>query len=93
MAVLYVVAARSAFLDERYRTDLGAAVRIAFVVIPLGTILLEEVTFRGVLWGLVRRGWGASWPRWCRRLSSESGTCCRRCVSTGSARSCGGVRG
>jgi membrane protease YdiL (CAAX protease family) len=63
VAVVYAVAAwlpatRSAFLDERYRTDLGAALRVAFVVIPLGTILFEEVAFRGVLWGLVRREWG-----------------------------------
>jgi len=62
---VYVVAAwlpatRSAFLDERYRTDMGAAVRTAFVVIPLGTILFEEVAFRGVLWGLVRKGWGST---------------------------------
>jgi membrane protease YdiL (CAAX protease family) len=63
VAVVYAVAAwlpptRSAFLDERYRLGLGAAARTAFVVIPLGTILFEEVAFRGVLWGLVRRGWG-----------------------------------
>jgi membrane protease YdiL (CAAX protease family) len=63
VAAVYVVAAwlpatRSAFLDERYRTDLGAAVRTAFLVIPFGTILFEEVAFRGVLWGLVRRAWG-----------------------------------
>src|SRR5581483_2966669 len=48
-------ATRSAFLDERYRTDLGTAARTAFVVIPLGTVLFEEVAFRGVLWGLIRR--------------------------------------
>ena len=54
-----VARTRSAFLDERYRTDLGTAARLAFVVIPLGTVLFEEVAFRGVLWGLVRRSWGA----------------------------------
>jgi membrane protease YdiL (CAAX protease family) len=64
VAAVYVVAAwlpatRSAFLDERYRTDLGEAVRVAVVVIPLGTVLFEEVAFRGVLWGLVNRDWGA----------------------------------
>ena len=63
VAVVYLAAAwlpatRSAFLDERYRSGLGAAVRTALVVIPLGTVLFEEVAFRGVLWGLVRRGWG-----------------------------------
>lgn len=60
VAALYALAAvlpatRSAFLDERYRTDLGTAARTAFVVIPLGTVLFEEVAFRGVLWGLIRR--------------------------------------
>jgi uncharacterized protein len=25
----------------------------AFVLIPIGTVLLEEVAFRGVLWGLL----------------------------------------
>jgi membrane protease YdiL (CAAX protease family) len=64
VAVVYAVAAwlpatRSAFLDERYRTDLGAAVWVAFALVPFGTVLFEEVAFRGVLWGLVRRGPGA----------------------------------
>jgi membrane protease YdiL (CAAX protease family) len=63
VAAAYAVAARlpatrSAFLDERYRTSLGAAVLTAFVVVPLGTILFEEVAFRGVLWGLLRRDSG-----------------------------------
>ncbi|MCA2211590.1 CPBP family intramembrane glutamic endopeptidase [Jidongwangia harbinensis] len=63
VAVVYLLAAwlpvtRSAFLDERYRTDLGAALRTALVVIPLGTVLFEEVAFRGVLWGLVCAGGG-----------------------------------
>ena len=30
----------------------------AFVVIPLGTVIPEELAFRGVLWGLLRRSWG-----------------------------------
>ena len=65
VAVVYLLAAalpatRSAFLDERYRADLGAALGTALVVIPLGTILFEEVAFRGVLWGLVRAEWGGA---------------------------------
>jgi membrane protease YdiL (CAAX protease family) len=65
VALVYVVAAwlpatRSAFLDERYRSGMSEAMLTAFVVIPLGTILFEEVAFRGVLWGLVRRGWGST---------------------------------
>lgn len=46
---------RDAFRDSRYDLDLGQALRTAFVLIPVGTVLLEEVAFRGVLWGLLRR--------------------------------------
>lgn len=49
-----VPATRAAFLDERYRDDVRTALVNAVVVIPLGTVLFEEVAFRGVLWGLVR---------------------------------------
>jgi uncharacterized protein len=65
VAGVYALAAvlpgtRLAFFDERYRTDLGTAARTAFVVIPFGRVLFEEVAFRGVLWGLVRSGHGAA---------------------------------
>jgi uncharacterized protein len=58
VAAAYTVAAllpatRPAFDDQRYRMGLSAAMLTAFVVIPLGTVLFEEVAFRGVLWGLV----------------------------------------
>ena len=46
---------RNAFRDSRYHLDLGSALLTAFVLIPVGTVLLEEVAFRGVLWGLLRR--------------------------------------
>jgi CAAX protease family protein len=49
---------RAAFFDTRYQMSIGAAVLTAFVVIPLGTILFEEVAFRGVLWGAVCSGHG-----------------------------------
>jgi membrane protease YdiL (CAAX protease family) len=52
---------RPAFLDVRYQLHLGAAAVVALVVIPLGTVLLEEVAFRGVLHGLVHRHRGALW--------------------------------
>jgi uncharacterized protein len=52
VAVL-VPAVRSAFLDERYRVGVGAAVLHALVWVPVGTVLFEEVAFRGVLWGVV----------------------------------------
>jgi membrane protease YdiL (CAAX protease family) len=52
---------RPAFHDVRYHLHLGAALLTAFVIVPLGTVLLEEVAFRGVLLGLVRRHRGATW--------------------------------
>ncbi|GAA4895425.1 CPBP family intramembrane metalloprotease [Stackebrandtia albiflava] len=65
VAVVYLVAVavpvtRQAFLDGRYQLPAGAALLTALVFIPLGTILLEEVVFRGVLLGLLgrhRNGW------------------------------------
>jgi len=52
---------RPAFHDVRYHLHLSAALLTAFIVVPLGTVLLEEVAFRGVLLGLVRRHRGAAW--------------------------------
>jgi membrane protease YdiL (CAAX protease family) len=46
---------RDAFRDSRYHLGLADALLTAFVLIPVGTVLLEEVAFRGVLWGLLRR--------------------------------------
>ncbi len=63
-AVLAIGAAlpltRDAFRDTRYRLDLGGALLTALVLIPVGTVLLEEVAFRGVLWGLLRRVHGTA---------------------------------
>ncbi|BEL03634.1 CPBP family intramembrane metalloprotease [Actinoplanes sichuanensis] len=66
VAVVYAVGAaipftRPAFQDVRYHLHLSAALLTAFVVVPLGTVLLEEVAFRGVLMGLVNRHRGAVW--------------------------------
>ncbi len=47
---------RDAFRDSRYELGWEHAVLTAFLLIPLGTVLFEEVAFRGVLWGLLRRG-------------------------------------
>jgi membrane protease YdiL (CAAX protease family) len=47
---------RGLFRDSRYRLDLGNALLTAFVLIPVGTVLFEEVAFRGVLWGLLKKG-------------------------------------
>ncbi|GIE86854.1 CPBP family intramembrane glutamic endopeptidase [Actinoplanes regularis] len=66
VAVVYtagaaIPATRVAFHDVRYHLHPGAALLTAFVVVPLGTVLLEEVAFRGVLLGLVNRHRGATW--------------------------------
>jgi len=66
VAVVYAIGVavpltRPAFHDVRYHLHLGAALLTAFIVVPLGTVLLEEVAFRGVLLGLVRRHRGATW--------------------------------
>jgi membrane protease YdiL (CAAX protease family) len=46
---------RPAFQDVRYDLSLPDALYTAFVVIPLGTVLLEELAFRSVLWGMLSR--------------------------------------
>jgi membrane protease YdiL (CAAX protease family) len=46
---------RPAFQDVRYDLPLSGALHTTFVVIPLGTVLLEEVAFRSVLWGFLAR--------------------------------------
>jgi membrane protease YdiL (CAAX protease family) len=66
VAVVYAIGAaipltRPAFQDVRYHLHLSAALLTAFVVVPLGTVLLEEVAFRGVLMGLINRHRGAFW--------------------------------
>ena len=64
VAAVFAVAAvlpatRSAFQDVRYQLPVGRAVFTALVVIPLGTVLVEEIAFRGVLMGLITRRGGA----------------------------------
>jgi membrane protease YdiL (CAAX protease family) len=46
---------RTAFLDVRYHLPVPGALLTAFVIIPVGTIVLEEVAFRSVLWGMLAR--------------------------------------
>jgi membrane protease YdiL (CAAX protease family) len=63
VAVVYAVSiaipfTRGAFRDTRYRMGLRAALYTALVAIPLGTVVFEEVAFRGVLWGLLAREHG-----------------------------------
>ena len=66
VAIVYAVGValpltRPVFHDVRYHLHLSAALLTAFIVVPLGTVLLEEVAFRGVLLGLVRRHRSATW--------------------------------
>ena len=53
-------ATRGAFRDTRYHLGWGGALLHAMVLIPVGTVLVEEIAFRGVLWGLLRRLWGTT---------------------------------
>jgi membrane protease YdiL (CAAX protease family) len=46
---------RTLFLDSRYDLTVPGALLSAFVVIPFGTVLLEEIAFRSVLWGMLAR--------------------------------------
>src|SRR6266705_3051335 len=66
VATAYTLAAasprtRAALLDMRHRDDAGGALLIVLVAIPVGTVLFEEVAFRGVLWALLRRELGTGW--------------------------------
>ncbi|WP_320773117.1 CPBP family intramembrane glutamic endopeptidase [Streptomyces sp. CRN 30] len=53
---------RGLFADVRYGGLSGGQVAWrVLVMVPLGTVLLEETAFRGVLYGLVRRARGVVW--------------------------------
>ncbi|MFL6130948.1 MAG: CPBP family intramembrane glutamic endopeptidase [Mycobacteriales bacterium] len=51
--VLAVRPAHRFFQDVRYRLGIRSALATAFLVVPVGTVLFEEVAFRGVLWALL----------------------------------------
>jgi membrane protease YdiL (CAAX protease family) len=60
VATVYVVgvllpATRPAFRDARYHAPVPDTFFTAFVVIPLGTVVLGELAFRSVLWGVLAR--------------------------------------
>ncbi len=67
VAVCYLAAAllpatRTLFLDPRVEHAGTATIAYQVLVrIPLGTVLLEEIAFRGVLFGLVQRTRGVAW--------------------------------
>lgn len=52
---------RSIFLDVRYQLDAGSALVTALLVVPMTTILLEEIAFRGVLFGLLHQRRRTAW--------------------------------
>lgn len=64
VCVVYLAAAllpstRGLFADQRYSGLTGGQVALRMVItVPVGTVLLEEVAFRGVLYGLVDRARG-----------------------------------
>lgn len=60
---LYLIAAaipatRDLFRDRRVDTGLGALITDALIEIPLGTVVLEEVAFRGALPASLALRWG-----------------------------------
>ena len=62
LLVLTVPAARIALTDDRAaRLSAAGVLWQATVRVPLGTVLLEEVAFRGVLWAMIARRRGAGW--------------------------------
>jgi len=54
-------ATRSLFLDDRYHFAFSRALLFAFVIIPAGTVLVEEIAFRSVLWGMLARHLSTRW--------------------------------
>ncbi|MFD7552929.1 CPBP family intramembrane glutamic endopeptidase [Streptomyces sp. NPDC059835] len=67
VAVVYLAGAllpptRTLFEDRRYEGMSGGGLLLrVLVTVPVGTVLVEEVAFRGVLYGLVDRARGAVW--------------------------------
>lgn len=47
--------APDAFLDERYKQSIGQALIAALIILPIRTVILEELLFRGLLWGLLAK--------------------------------------
>lgn len=60
LAVVYLVVAllpatRPVLVDERYDFGVVDALLSGLVVIPVGTVVYEEIAFRSVLWGFLSR--------------------------------------
>ncbi|MGW0467750.1 CPBP family intramembrane glutamic endopeptidase [Streptomyces sp. NPDC003027] len=53
---------RDVFQDQRAAgLAVGELVYRVLIRVPLGTVLLEEIAFRGVLWAMLERRWGHLW--------------------------------
>ncbi|MBG0855051.1 CPBP family intramembrane metalloprotease [Streptomyces spinoverrucosus] len=62
LLLLAVPAGRAVFQDARAAgLTSGELLWNVLVRVPLGTVLLEETAFRGVLWAMIRRRHGTAW--------------------------------
>ena len=64
VAALWLLPVAAAFDDDRTPSGLASVLLKILVVIPLRTVLLEELAFRGVLWGWLARSWGERAAAW-----------------------------
>lgn len=55
LGAVLIPTTRPAFLDTRYHLAPAEALLSALVLIPVSTVLFEEVAFRSVLWGFLSR--------------------------------------
>src|SRR6478735_9922366 len=61
VAVMAAIPAfRSVFEDDRYDTGIGRALVVALVLVPLRTVIPEELAFRGVLLAMLTRRFGTT---------------------------------
>ncbi|GEC08403.1 abortive infection protein [Streptomyces spinoverrucosus] len=62
LLLLAFPAGREVFRDARAAgLSAGQLLWAVLVRVPLGTVLLEETAFRGVLWAMIRRRCGTAW--------------------------------
>jgi uncharacterized protein len=61
IAMGYAVAVRVPAARRFFRTTYDRPWYTALVSVPLATVVVEEVAFRGVLWGLIDRDHGPVW--------------------------------
>ncbi|EUA88777.1 CAAX protease self-immunity family protein [Mycobacterium ulcerans str. Harvey] len=74
---------RPMFMNNHYATVSGAVIA-SMVIIPLQTVIPEELAFRGVLHGALNRAWGFRGWRWRDHCCSDFGTSRRRLGLTSS---------